>query len=75
MSSTGGTFLQYGPAAYTSLALAKAGYLQEAYYPSPAAQVLALRGVLFVRGGASALNNTSDAVFIPASKIGDVFVT
>lgn len=62
--------VQYGQATYTSKALAVDGITTESFTANPELQNLLFRAYIIVRGGASALNSTSDAVFIEAGRFG-----
>lgn len=71
ITTSGNSLLQYGQTVYNSLLAAQAGVQNETHYAAPITKSTSFRGYLFVRGGATALNNANDAVFVAASKFGE----
>jgi len=63
--------VHFGQDTYASLADAEARYLTEAFDPNPDLQGTLLRGFLIVRGNATDLSDTAQAVFISANRFGD----
>jgi hypothetical protein len=72
ITTSGNSLLQYGQTVYNSLLAAQAGVQNETHYAARITKSTSFRGFLFVRGGATALNNANDAVFVAASKFGEV---
>lgn len=70
--STNDVFIQYGQQVYPSAQSALSALFSESVNALPGFNNLSLRGTLTVIQSATALNNTSQAVFIPANKIGDM---
>jgi len=72
MYATGVVNIQYGQALYKDLPTALAAQQTETFIKAPnAAGSAILLGILAVRKGATALNNTTHAVFTPASMFGE----
>ena len=67
--------VHYGQATYNSKADAIDGVQTEAFSKNPALDGSSFRGWLIVRGGASDLSDSGDAVFINAGKFGDTVVS
>lgn len=64
------TVIQYGQASYNTFSEAQAGIQTEVFVKNPALDGLSFRTFLIVRGGATNLTSTGDAVFIDAGKFG-----
>jgi hypothetical protein len=72
LSTNGFSLIQYGTATYTSAAAAEAGVASEQYFPAPITVNTPFRGLLIVRGGATDFADPGDALFVAASKLGDL---
>ncbi len=71
LSPNGHSLLQYGEVVYNSLSGAQVGVSTETFFTADALTRTSFRGFLFVRGGATDLSLSGDAVFQSAGKLGD----
>ena len=74
VSTNGNTLLQYGQQTYNSIEAAQAGVASETFYAAPITNLVPFRGYLFVRGGATSLADSGDAVFVSASRFGETTI-
>lgn len=68
---SGDVVMHYGQNTYGNSADAIAAIKTESFVPNPAAALVPYRAVLTVKGDATDLNDVADAIFTPASKIGE----
>lgn len=71
LSPNGHSLLQYGETVYNSVADAQAGVSTEPFFTATVLTRTSFRGFMFVRGGATDLSLSGDAVFQAAGKLGD----